>query len=181
MKLDDGRVFGGVGTLLLFTLVVPYFGVLTWLFGYIMLLIGIKRIADFTKRPKVFSYFLTSVIISMLGFPIFIALGGVIGVTQYGQLLWVIIAGVVYWILSIVAALFVKRSFSMVAQATGVRLFRTTGTVYVVGAILHIIGIGFVITFVGLILQTVSFFSIETKEERRRKRQQQKEAEQERQ
>ena len=50
----------------------------------------------------------------------------------------------------------------MVSEKTGVGLFGTTGLLILIGAVLTIIGIGFILLWIALILLTVSFFSIKT-------------------
>jgi uncharacterized membrane protein len=71
-----------------------------------------------------------------------------------------LVALVVYWIIIIIGTIFLKRSFSSIAQHTGVNLFATTGLVYLIGAATLIIGIGFIIIFIGYIMQIIAFFSL---------------------
>ncbi len=48
----------------------------------------------------------------------------------------------------------------MLKRKTPVSLFRTTGTVYLIGAITTIILIGFIILFVGRIIEVIAYFSL---------------------
>lgn len=62
----------------------------------------------------------------------------------------------------VVAAIFLRRSWTTLSEKTGVGLFGTTGLLTLIGAILTIIGIGFLLLWVALILLTVAFFRIKT-------------------
>lgn len=65
-----------------------------------------------------------------------------------------------FWILLILAAVFLRRSFKGVAKYTNVNLFATTGLVYLIGVVTVIILIGTIIIFVAEILQIIAFFSL---------------------
>jgi uncharacterized membrane protein len=71
-----------------------------------------------------------------------------------------IIALTVGWILWVIGAIYLRRSYNSIAEHTNVSLFRTTGTVYLIGAITTIILIGFVILFVGRIIEVIAYFSL---------------------
>jgi len=73
----------------------------------------------------------------------------------------IIFAGlVVLFIFTVIAAIFYRKSLNSLAEKTGVGLFGTTGLILLIGAVLTIIGIGFLLLWVALILLTVAFFSI---------------------
>jgi len=73
----------------------------------------------------------------------------------------IILAGlVVFFIFIVIAAIFYRKSLTSLSEKTGVGLFGTTGLILLIGAVLTIIGIGFLILWVALILLTVAFFSI---------------------
>ena len=75
--------------------------------------------------------------------------GGIIG--------YAILALFVGWILGIIAAIYLRRSYNSIAKHTKVGLFRTTGTVTT------IILIGFVILFIGRIIEIIAYFSLPDK------------------
>jgi len=66
----------------------------------------------------------------------------------------------VIWVLLIVSAILVRRSYSSMSQKLGVGMFNTTGLIYLIGAALTIVVVGVIILFVALVLNVVSFFSI---------------------
>ncbi len=67
---------------------------------------------------------------------------------------------VVLFVFVVVAAIFLRRSLTILSEKTGVGLFGTTGLIMLIGAVLTIIGVGLILLWVALILLTVAFFSI---------------------
>jgi uncharacterized membrane protein len=79
----------------------------------------------------------------------------------FGEIIsYAILALIVGWILWVIGAIYLRRSYNSIAKHTNVSLFRTTGTVYLIGAITTIILIGFVILFVGRIIEVIAYFSL---------------------
>jgi uncharacterized membrane protein len=74
----------------------------------------------------------------------------------------ILIGLVVLFIFVVVAAIFYRKSLTSLAEKTGVGLFGTTGLILLIGAVLTIIGIGFLLLWVALLLLTIAFFSIKT-------------------
>ena len=77
-----------------------------------------------------------------------------------GIIAYAIMALIVGWILWVIGAIYLRRSYNSIAKHTNVSLFRTTGTVYLIGALTTIILIGFVILFVGRIIEVIAYFSL---------------------
>jgi len=69
---------------------------------------------------------------------------------------------VLLFVFVVIAAIFLRRSLTILSEKTGVGLFGTAGLLMLIGAILTIIGIGVLLLWVALILLTVAFFSIKT-------------------
>lgn len=69
---------------------------------------------------------------------------------------------VVFFIFIVVSAIFYRKSLNALSEKTGVGLFGTTGLILLIGAVLTIIGIGFLLLWVALLLLTIAFFSIRT-------------------
>lgn len=75
----------------------------------------------------------------------------------------IIFAGlVVLFIFTVIAAIFYRKSLTSLSEKSGVGLFGTTGLILLIGAVLTIIGIGFLLLWVALILLAIAFFSIRT-------------------
>ncbi|PVX25762.1 MAG: hypothetical protein CW691_03510 [Candidatus Bathyarchaeum sp.] len=80
-----------------------------------------------------------------------------------GDHLLIIVAGlVVLFVFIVIAAIFYRKSLSSLAEKTEVGLFGTTGLIILIGAVLTIIGIGFLLLWISLLLLTIAFFSIKT-------------------
>jgi uncharacterized membrane protein len=63
-------------------------------------------------------------------------------------------------VISIISAVFVRRSLSILKNRSGVGLFGTTGLVLLIGAILTIIFIGYLIIWVTFLMLTIAFFRL---------------------
>ena len=66
----------------------------------------------------------------------------------------------VIWILMLVSSIFVRKSYGAMGAKLGVGLFGTAGLLYLIGAALTIVLVGFLLIFVALVLNIVAFFSI---------------------
>ncbi|MCD6427038.1 MAG: DUF996 domain-containing protein [Caldisericaceae bacterium] len=60
----------------------------------------------------------------------------------------------------IVSAYFIKKSFIEVSKETKVDSFKTAGNLIFWGAVTMVVVVGFVIYFIGYIMQIISFFSL---------------------
>jgi len=69
----------------------------------------------------------------------------------------------ILWIIAIIASLFIRKSFNLIAEKTGVKWFATTGLLYFIGTITLIVVIGIVILLIASILEIVAFFSLPDK------------------
>jgi uncharacterized membrane protein len=68
-----------------------------------------------------------------------------------------IIAAIVGFVISIYCALLYKRSFDLLAEKSGVDSFRTTGLLYLIGAVLNIVGVGGIITWIAWIFAALGY------------------------
>ena len=74
-----------------------------------------------------------------------------------------IAALLVFWIIAVIASLFYRKSFNLIAEKTEVKWFAKAGLLIFIGTITTIILIGFIILIIGLILEIVAFFSLPDK------------------
>jgi hypothetical protein len=74
-----------------------------------------------------------------------------------------IIGLLVVWVLYLVSAFYLRKSFNATAQRLNVSLFRTGALVFFIGAALAIVLIGFLLIFVAEILFAIAFFTIPDK------------------
>lgn len=172
--LEQARTFGGIGSILMLLTIVPWAGYVLGIIGFILVLIAVKYISDHTGNRSIFNNYLIAVIVSIVAVVVGAVMGfmgvlGGLGLMGMGapmaglieMLLSLIAALVIIWILEIVAAIFIRRSFNAIASTLNVRMFSTAALLYFIGAILIIaFGIGAIITLVAVILQIIAFFQI---------------------
>lgn len=184
-KLSEAKTFGGIGALLmLIGGFVPYAGPIISIVGLVLLFIAVKSISNLTKDEEIFSNYLMHFIINIISIVALIvimllAFGAAGGFTwisglegaeitdlesfwdNFGTIIGgCILALVVSWILYIIAAIYLRRSYNKIAEHTKVDLFKTTGLIYFIGAITTIIIIGLIIIFIARIIEIIAYFSL---------------------
>jgi uncharacterized membrane protein len=75
----------------------------------------------------------------------------------------VIIGLLIIWIFMVISAVFMRKSYNSIKTKLNVGMFGTVALLYLLGAALSIILVGFLLIFVAEILQIVAFFSIPDK------------------
>jgi len=158
--------------------IVPFAGAVLGIIGFILVLIAIKYISEVVGDESIFKNYLIAVVISIISLLVGSILGfaGMLGPGMIGAggpgfglvkvLLSMIAVLIVVWILSIISAIFIRKSFNSIASAINVKMFSTAALLYLIGAILMIaFGIGAIISFIAIILQIIAFFQIPVKKE----------------
>lgn len=146
--------------------IVPRAGYILGIIGLILLLIGIKNVADFFGREDIFKNALYAVIFGIIGMVaalVFLLMGFLslgFGISLMRALATIIIALVVLFIFYVLSAIFLKKSYDGMSEVLNIGLFGTAGLLYLIGAVLVIILIGFILILVAWILSAVAFFSI---------------------
>ncbi len=183
-KLGQAKILGGIGALLSLLVFVPTVGAIIGLVGLILVFIAVKYISEETKDHAIFHNYLMNFIFDI------IAIGAVIGIMiasfgLAGGMSWVnaiqgqnfndfnsfwasfstiflgcALALVVAWVMLIIGALYLRKSYNSIAEHTKVDLFKTTGLVNFIGAATLIIIIGAFIIIIARILEIVSYFSL---------------------
>jgi uncharacterized membrane protein/ribosomal protein L40E len=161
-RLGTGKTLGGVGSILE---LIPGVSIV----GYILVLVGVKYIADELQDKSVFDNMLYAVIAGVVG----VVVGASLIFTQVmsgaflagGAFVPAALAGLfgslaIVWIALIISAYFIRKAYDTMATKLGVNHFRTAGTLYLVGAALTIILVGFIILLIAYIFQIIAFFSI---------------------
>jgi len=149
-EISSARIICGIGSILMLLIFIPIIGVAFFIIGIIFVAIGIKQISDALKREDIYRNYLIYLALGVIAIIIRISLG-------------VIIVLVVTWVVFILSSLFYKRSFDEIAKTFNISLFSITAIIYLIGSILTIIGIGFIIIYIAIILQTISFFMLPEK------------------
>ncbi len=178
-----GQTYGGIGAILFLLAIVPAVGWLLALVGAILVLVAIKRVPEAVTDPSIFTNMIIAVVLAIAGLVvgvvvIFASVLKAVGLSALMQtvpgsgpptvaqgdltgLIVGVIAGLaIVWILLLVSAIFVRRSYGSMATKLGVGMFGTSSLLYLIGAALTMILIGYILIFVALILNIVAFFSI---------------------
>jgi uncharacterized membrane protein len=157
-RLSDAKILGGIGSILE---IIPLLNIV----GYVLVLLSVKYISDETHDGSIFSDMLIAVIAGIVGVAIgsFVLLfGGIFAVFTAGvsAFLGIVTFLGIIWVALVVSSLFVRKAYNNIASKLNVGTFRTAGTLYIIGALLTIVLVGFFILFVAYIVQIVAFFSI---------------------
>jgi uncharacterized membrane protein len=139
-SLSSAKTLGGVGGILVF---IPFLS----LVGWILILLATKEISESVQDKTIFDDALLAGITASPGTFAFSGLFlGVLGA---------------FWIFTIISAIFLKRSYEKISQRLNVSAFATAGLLYLIGAALTIVLVGFLILLIALIFQVVAYFSIQ--------------------
>lgn len=181
------RLLGIIGALLMILGIAPSVGGLFMLIGIIFVLVALKGYADAYKDGSIFHNALYTIVFEIVGIVVCVGViiyGAMdflssLGITNIVELRswqtidWqnavtisnllpfigtIILGLVILFAVTVIASLFFKKSMNALSGKTGVKLFRTTGTVFFVGALLTIILIGLIIIWVSFILLMIAFY-----------------------
>ncbi len=183
--LSQAKTLGGIGSLLIILTIVPSAGPVLGIVGFILVLFAVKNISDVLKDSSIFTNMIISVLLAVVGIVVgaivvaatffsFVGLGafsqgfaggpfapGAVAAGNIVGLIVALVAGLaIIWILLIISAVFLRKSYRTIATKLGVGMFSTSAFLYLIGAALAIILVGFILIFVAGILQLVAFFSI---------------------
>ncbi|KPU62644.1 hypothetical protein EP1X_07685 [Thermococcus sp. EP1] len=179
MGLTQAKTYGSVGAILsILGGNIPRIGNLISIIGFILILLAVKEISLAVNRDDIFKDYLVAFILHLGAFFVFlIALISVIGITVLQGIFWnlagkgleslgqiikgLLIGGILAWILFVLGSYYLKKSYESISIETEVGIFRTTGLLYFVGAILLIVfGIGALLIIIGKILEIVAYLSL---------------------
>lgn len=158
-------------------------GVVISIIGLILIIIAVKIISEEAKDQSIFSNYIVYAILAIINTIVGMIknvgmgfaftgnfkqmMGGNIATHpsfSWGKITAILIIFVITWILGMIGAIFLKKSFDSIASKTKVRLFSTAALIYLIGAILMIVfGIGGILVFIFAILQIIAFFSLPEK------------------
>jgi uncharacterized membrane protein len=188
VELGNAKILGGIGAILmLIGVFIPYIGPIASIIGLVLVFIAVKTISEITKDNEIFRNYLMNFILSIISIVAIVVImlvafgvaGGFAWITSletakitdfesfwtyFGSMIGAcFLALIVGWILSILAALYLRKSYNSIAEHTKVDLFKTTGLLYFIGAITTIVLIGFIISAIARIIEIVAYFSLPDK------------------
>jgi len=149
---------------------IPYVGLLFSLVGVILLFGALKRASKVYGEEGIFKNFLKGFLVSLLGFLVAgIFIGLAVGAHKGGEnsLLsgsFLVTAFLVFYVSTVASVVFYRKSFYSLADFTGSDLFRWAGRLFFWGGVTTIIVIGSLVMWVGWVLLTVAFFTLEDRE-----------------
>ena len=158
-SLSSAKTLGGIGGILVFLPGVS-------LVGWILILLATKEISESVQDKTIFDDATLAAITAVIGAVVFSGLiflyffGGPFG---FGPALFIpfLVALGTFWVFTVISATFLKRSYEKISQRLNVSAFATTGLLYLIGAALTTVFVGFLILLVALIFQVVAYFSIQ--------------------
>jgi len=185
-SLNEVKTLGGIGSLLTLLAIVPTAGVVLGIVGLILILVAIRYASNILGDPRIFTNALYAVILGIIGLVVgvvavvaivFRAIGlGYLSSSFFANtappnlaagdivgLLGVVLVGLVaIWVLFLLSSIFLRRSYTELGKRLNVGLFGTAALIYLIGAALTIVLVGFLLIFIAEILFMVAFFSINT-------------------
>lgn len=145
----------------LLSVLIPGIAILSTV-GLILFLIGLYQTGQATARPNVFTDQLIGRAILWAGF---LLTGGTFtaGMVRHlnrGELSFSsILAGIlIFWLFSIAAAWFIRRSFKTLAEVTRRSLFSLAGDLIFWGAVAGIVLVGYLVVLAGEVAALIAFF-----------------------
>jgi uncharacterized membrane protein len=184
-SLDSVKTLGGVGSILTLLAFIPTVGVVLAIVGLILVLVALKYASDIIGDPKIFNNMLYAVILGIIGLVVgvvavvavvfqAIGIGYLSSSFAYtapstvtagdimGMLGAILVGLAAIWVCFLISSIFLRRSYGELGKRVNVSLFGTAALLYLIGAILTIILVGFLLIFIADILFIVAFFSINT-------------------
>ena len=185
-SISQAKTLGGLGSILVLLTGLPSVGWILGIVGFILVLVAVKNISDFFHDSSIFNNMLISILLAIGGvivgtlvvlgsFFSFIGQNNLVGPDYFGKnfnpstvpagdwiaLITTALVGLaIIWILFLVSAVFLRRSYSSIAGKVHVNMFATAGLLYLIGAATTIVLIGFVLILVSQVLLAIAFFSI---------------------
>ncbi len=185
-NLSEAKAFGGIGAILVILTLIPSYGWILGIIGFILILVAINGISSHVGDRRIFSDMMLSVVLAIIaiiiaGIMVVAAFFTLMGLgtfngpdfvpgpnVQPGDYLAFFVALIpsliAIWVLFIVSAVFIRRSLSAIGDHLNVHLFGTAGLLYLIGAATVIIGIGVLLIIVSEVLLAIAFFSIPIEE-----------------
>lgn len=177
---------GRVGILLPIATIIPFLGTVAGLAVMVLLLFSHHYFSKAFEKPDIFKNALTGTIVIVVaniigGIIIAIGVGSaavsmssgemdpgniqkMIGMVFESGL--TIVGGIIILIGIIFGYYYIFQALKSLAEQSGVKLFRTAGLLYFIGAIgVIVFGLGFLLMFVAWIIHVVAYFSIHAEKE----------------
>ena len=170
-RMRDAKILGALGYALILLGIVTA-GNVAWLVlvGLVLASIAVKYISEIVNDSSVFTNWTVATAIEVIGLAGVTLVAGIAliapiqcfpsGGFASGTLVTLVAFFVVIWMAFMVSAVFERRAYNRVADLTKVDLFRTAGTIAIIGAVTMIVLVGIILILINLIVLAVAFFSL---------------------
>ncbi|MBO3802008.1 MAG: DUF996 domain-containing protein [Thermoproteota archaeon] len=177
--LRDAKTYGEIGSILsVFGIFIPYAGLLLLIAGLVLEILAVDKISHLLNTKEIFKNYLISIVVEVVGIVSTLIFGvaslvlifaSALPVSsmnsilrfRFGSLLVFLFAILlVLWVTFVISAMFLKKSFDLMASKLNVPLFSTSALLYLIGAVLTILVVGFFIVFIASILKIVAYSNI---------------------
>jgi len=167
-ELKEAKLCGGIGSILAFGSFIPYAGLLFPIAGLILEILAVNKISHVVNDKSIFKNYIVAVVVETVGVvgaiifgaATFILLEGSLEKFSLSLIGAILIGLIVLWITLVIAMNFMKKSFEAIATKLNVPMFKTVAKLYWIGALLSIVIVGLLVSFIGGILKIVAYFSI---------------------
>jgi uncharacterized membrane protein len=141
--------------------------------GYILFLVAMHRLAHYYSERSIFSNLIRALIIQIIT-AVVLTVTAVVAVISFSSLVvttqgtatpsavlsllgFYAVIALASYVVSIYCAVLYKRSFDRLSERSGVDSFRTAGLLYLIGAILNIVGVGSIIMWIAWIFAALGY------------------------
>jgi uncharacterized membrane protein len=182
VNFEYSKTLAGEGSILLLLSIVPYAGWILGIIGVVLLLRGMKELANYYQDEKIYQNSLTGVkfyIVALIAAAVAIAaitigVGSATNFTfasdfvptaGFGVGLAVFLVGlVVAFVFYVIATSHLRKTFNTLSQKSGEASFNTAGNLLWWGAILTIVLVGLILIFIAWIFATIGFFTMKSRQ-----------------
>lgn len=170
MNWENVKLLGGLGSLFIVLSIVPYLGFLSAIAGIVLLFIAVKRISDNYPEDKIFLNFLKGFLISLGGMVIAAFIGGIFFVpsvvspystaAEIFKYIGIFTAIVLLYAATVIGAYLYRKSFTSIGKLANNEYFNWAANLIFWGSVASIILIGGIAVWIGWILLSIAFFTI---------------------
>jgi len=180
MTFDSDKNLAGIGAIII---AIGYLiSIILTIVGFILLLLGVSKLANYYGEKSIFNNFLYGFIIALIGTvaTILIGLAMVFAVYQTiispsligssfffttgGFLFLFVVLVIISAIFTLISVIFFRRGILILKEKSGIDLFGISATILLIGAILTFVLVGSVVLLAGWIVLGVAFFTMKPKE-----------------
>jgi uncharacterized membrane protein len=162
-SLKTAKTLGGIGSILIFLGIIPYFSEMLNIIGGILFFIAMYKIGKDLEDSSIFKKFFTGFFIEISGmfFAVIIVLIFFPRIFEFKSYIALIIGLLIIYPFIIIGSNFYRKSFALITYHTNNKFFKLAGNFMFWGAIgIIILGLGLIAIYVGWFILIKAFFSL---------------------